>query len=412
MASGMEGEVGIPVKIHVNARARESDPMPGLGMLDPDASRAAVSFHATIPGYEPTPLADLAGLASFLGINRLWVKDESQRFGLNAFKMLGASYAIGKLAARHLGLDPSSVGFQDLTAEARNLKSLTFATATDGNHGRAVAWTARMLGCPAVVYLPAGTARARIEAVKSEDAEAVVVQGTFDDAVRLVASHSRERGWTLLQDTAWPGYEKIPTLIMEGYTTLVAEAASRMEGVSPTHVMIQAGVGSLATGIFAGVQEHWGGVRPHFTVVEPLNAAPFFLSARAGGRQPRAAEGDLETIMAGLACGEASTLAWSALGTWADAFAVCEDDVARRGMRVLGNPVGKDARVVSGESGAVTTGMLFEVCTDPRLEDVRRVMGLGPESRVLLFSTEGDTDPLNYRQVVWGEFFDSGAGPT
>jgi diaminopropionate ammonia-lyase len=396
-------EVDIPVKIHVNARARETDPLPGLGVLDPGASRKAVSFHTTIPGYQPTPLVDLAGLPSFLGIGRLWVKDESQRFGLNAFKVLGASYAIGKLAARHLGLDPSSVSFQDLAAEARHLKSLTLATATDGNHGRAVAWTARMLGCPAVVYLPAGTARARVEAIEREGARAVVVPGTYDDAVRLVASHSRERGWTLLQDTAWPGYEEIPALIMEGYATLVAEAASRMEGISPTHVMVQAGVGSLASGIFAAVQEHWGGSRPHFTVVEPVNAAPFFLSVQAGGQQPKAAEGDLETIMAGLACGEASTLAWPALGTWADAFAICEDDVARRGMRVLGNPVGKDARVVSGESGAVTTGMLFEVCTDPRLEDARHAMGLGPESRVLLFSTEGDTDPLNYRQVVWGE---------
>jgi diaminopropionate ammonia-lyase len=408
MASGRGTEVDVPVEVHVNARARESEPRPGLGVLNPDASRAAVSFHTTIPGYEPTPLVDLAGLASFLGIHRLWIKDESQRFGLNAFKVLGASYAIGKLAARHLGLDPSSVHFPELTAEARNVKSLTFATATDGNHGRAVAWTARMLGCPAVVYLPAGTARARVDAIEHEGAKAIVVQGTYDDAVRLVASHSRERGWTLLQDTAWPGYEEIPALIMEGYTTLVAEAASRMEGVHPTHVMVQAGVGSLASGILAAVQERWGHARPHFTVVEPVTAAPFFLSARAGDNQPKAAEGDLKTIMAGLACGEASTLAWPALGTWADAFAVCQDDVAHRGMRVLGNPLGKDLRIISGESGAVTTGMLFELCTDPRLEDARRAMALGPESRVLLFSTEGDTDPLNYRQVVWGEFFDKG----
>ena len=394
----------VPVRVQINHGARKSEPPPGLGLLDPEAVRAAVSFHRTMPGYAPTPLVHLAGLAEFLGLGRLWVKDESKRFGLNAFKALGASYAMGQLAARRLGLDPRSFRFQDISAGPAGLGSVTFATATDGNHGRAVAWTARQFGCRAVIYLPEVATRARVEAVEREGAEAVVVKGTYDEAVRLAASDSHERGWTLVQDTAWPGYEEIPTRIMEGYTTLVTEAASQMGGPAPTHVMVQTGVGSLATGILAAIHERWGADRPHFTVVEPVNAAPFFLSARADDGRVRTAEGDLHTIMAGLACGEASSLAWRALGTWADAFSICGDDVARRGMRVLGNPLGADGRVVSGESGAVTTGMLFELCTDPGLEAVRLSTGIGPGSRVLLFSTEGDTDPLNYRQVVWGKF--------
>jgi diaminopropionate ammonia-lyase len=393
-----------PISLQVNFTAREKEPPPGLGIIDPEAVRAAVSFHRTIPGYAPTPLVNLTGLAEFLGISRLWVKDESQRFSLNAFKVLGASYAMGRMLARRLSLNPRSFYFEDLLAGAHNLGSLIFATATDGNHGRAVAWTARRFGCKAVIYLPAGTANARIDAVEHEGAKAVVVEGNYDDAVRLAASDSRKQGWTLIQDTAWPGYQEIPTRIMEGYTALVVEAASQMEGQRPTHVMVQVGVGSLASGILAALHQQWGEDRPHFTVVEPVKAAPFFLSARAGDRRRRGVEGKLETIMAGLACGEASTLAWDALGTWADAFSVCEDDIARRGMRVLGNPLHADKRVISGESGAVTAGMLFELCKDPRLEDVRRSIGLGMDSRVLLFSTEGDTDPCNYRKEVWGDF--------
>ncbi len=240
------------------------------------------------------------------------------------------------------------------------IQDLTCITATDGNHGRAVAWAARQLGCRAVVYMPKGSAGVRLESIRSLGAEAEIIDGNYDDAVRLAADRARENGWLLLQDTAGPDYEDIPIRIMQGYLTLFEEAFEQMGGVMPSHVFIQCGVGSLAGSLQAYLVEKFGPQRPLLTIVEPTKAACYYQSIIAGDGQPRKVEGDLDTIMAGLACGEPNKISWNIIRDFADGFVACPDGVTIRGMRVLGNPLKGDDRVISGESGAVTLGLVVQ----------------------------------------------------
>jgi diaminopropionate ammonia-lyase len=343
-----------------------------------------------------------------LGIARIWIKDESHRFGLQAFKSLGASFGLACALTERLGLTARESGAADwgeLLAQRQRIddEAITVVTATDGNHGRGLAWVARELGCEAVVYMPLGTSGARFDAITALGADASIISGSFDDAVALAADQADLNKWILVQDTAWPGYEDIPRCIMQGYTTLLDEALEQLHGDIPSHVFVQCGVGSLAGAMAAHLHEHLGDARPVFAVVEPVEAACCYQSMAAHTGERQHLDGGMDTIMAGLACGTPSAIGWNILRDYADVFISCEDEVSRRGMRLLANPHGRDPVVTSGESGAVTLGLvacLLGECMRKEHYEAVTALGLGHRSRVLLISTEGATDPLSYAHIV------------
>ncbi|NER79283.1 MAG: diaminopropionate ammonia-lyase [Leptolyngbya sp. SIO1D8] len=358
-------------------------------------------FHRSLPNYTPTPLVNLSQLASLLGIKKLFIKDESHRFDLNAFKVLGASYAIAKYLAEVIGLEDKELEFNKIIANKTKYNDLTFVTATDGNHGRAIAWVAKLFGCESVVYMPKGSSQARLEAIRGSGAEASITMQNYDDTVIHAKQMAQEKNWVLLQDTSWEGYEKVPQHIMQGYFTLITESLVQETDVWPTHVFLQAGVGSLAASIVAYLCNCTDRPTPRFIIVEPQGAPCLYESIKQGNGNAFRVAGDLPTIMAGLACGEPSRIGWEILKNYANAFLTCSDDVARRGMKVLGNPIRGDQQVISGESGAVTLGALFEVLSSNHFQAIKDSLNLNSDSIVLLFSTEGDTDPEIYRNTVW-----------
>lgn len=367
--------------------------------LCPAATEAPWAFHHTLPDYAPTPLVRLPGLARALGVGEVLVKDESHRFGLNAFKGLGGIYALARAAGEVLGLaGPPTWESLQTPAARQALAGVEFVTATDGNHGRGVAWAARRLGCRAHVYLPAGSVPARAQAILDAGAvEAEILPLSYDDTVAHAARLAREKGWRLIQDTSWPGYEDVPAWIVQGYTTMAREAAEQLEELGlarPTHVFLQAGVGAMAGGVLGYLAARYGEAAPDFLIAEPEDIPCIYASAQAG--QPRRVEGQAGTIMAGLNCGTPCSLTWPVLRDLARWYAACPDAVAEEGMRLLGRPHPGDPAVVSGESGAVTAGLLARLAQSPLRQD----LGLGEDSVVLLFSTEGDTDPEHYRQVL------------
>ena len=363
-------------------------------------------FHRSFPMYAPTPLAVLPETAKMLGIGEIYVKDESHRFGLNAFKVLGGSYAMGNILAKRLGKPLSETGYAVLTApETRNtLGDITFITATDGNHGRGVAWTSNTLGQKSVVHMPKGSAEERLNNIRACGAHADIIDGNYDDAVRLSRKEAEENGWVVVQDTSWEGYEEIPAWIMEGYCTMGLEAYEQLPQ-KPTHIFLQAGVGSMAGAIAALFASIYQEDRPKIIIVEPNNADCFYRTAKADDGNLHTVTGDMQTIMAGLACGEPCPLAWEILKDCADHFIAFPDWAAAKGMRILGNPLGRDDRVISGESGASAFGCMAAILTQPELAEMKRELELTETSRVLFFSTEGATDRENYRKIVWDGAF-------
>ncbi|MCC0638736.1 MULTISPECIES: diaminopropionate ammonia-lyase [unclassified Clostridioides] len=368
------------------------------------------NFHKSFPQYKETPLANLEGLAKKLGVAGVYVKDESYRFGLNAFKVLGGSYSMGKYLAQRLDTDISELGYEKLTSDEikEKLGEITFFTATDGNHGRGVAWTANKLGQKSVVLMPKGSSEFRLNKIKGEGADASITDLNYDDAVRLANDYAEaDDHGVMVQDTAWDGYEEIPAWIMQGYGTMAQEAIEQLKeyGVDrPTHVFVQAGVGSLAGAVQGYVASIYDEC-PITVVVEADEADCYYKSAEAGDGKPRFVGGDMPTIMAGLACGEPNTIGFEVLKNHAAAFVSAPDWVSAKGMRTLGNPLNGDEKVISGESGAVTTGLLIAAMEREDLADLRRDLKLDENSRVLLISTEGDTDPDKYRSIVWdGEY--------
>ncbi len=371
------------------------------------------NFHKSFPQYVPTPLVHLKGLASALGVSDIYVKDESKRFDLNAFKVLGGSYCIGRYIAQRLGLPLDELSYQQLSSQAVRevLKDLTVVTATDGNHGRGIAWIAAQLGIKSVVYMPKGSAQERLNHIRALGAKAEITDWNYDDTVRFANKQAAEQGWVLVQDTAWEGYEEIPAWIMEGYTTLALEAVEQLGGVPPTHIFLQAGVGAMAGALAGFFADYYGPDCPIITVVEPNQADCMFRTAQAADGRLHKVTGDLATIMAGLACGEPCRIGWEILDTCAANFLSVPDYVAAKGMRVLGNPVGNDIRMTSGESGAVTIGLVAEVMTRQNLHDLKKTLCLDQYARILCISTEGDTDQHNYRTIVWDGAYASGETP-
>ena len=369
----------------------------------------AQAFHRSFPQYAVTPLAELPGMAKRLGLGSLAVKDESYRFGLNAFKVLGGSFAMGRYIAQELGRDVSQVDYGYLTSGKlkEEFGQATFFTATDGNHGRGVAWAANKLGQKAVVHMPKGSAKSRFDNIAKEGAQVTIEEVNYDDCVRMAAAEAAqtEHG-VVVQDTAWEGYEDIPAWIMQGYGTMAGEAAEQL-GERPTHVFVQAGVGSLAGAVVGDFVNQYPDNPPKFIVMEAQIADCLYQGAVAGDGKPRIVGGDLQTIMAGLACGEPNTIGWDILRNHVDAFLSCPDWVSAKGLRMLAAPVKGDPAVCSGESGAVGMGVISTLMEDDAYQELREALGLDGSSKVLLFSTEGDTDPDKYREIVWG-----GAYPT
>ncbi len=385
-----------------------------LDILTTKEAEKARAYHKSFKEYEPTPLVSLPNLADYLGIDKLFVKDESSRFGLNAFKVLGASYAIGRYLAEKLGKDISEITYEELRSDEvrKKLGDITFTTATDGNHGRAVAWAAKQLKQKAVVYMPKGSDPVRLKNIQDLGAEATITDLNYDDAVRLAEKNAEEHGWVIVQDTAWVGYEDIPTWIMQGYATLAVEALEQLKeqgAAAPTHVFLQAGVGSFAGGVLGFLASNLGEKMPKITIVEPEKANCIYQSAKIGDGKAHNVTGDLDTLMAGLACGEPNTISWELLRDYVAAYVSCPDYLAATGMRVLATPLKGDDVVISGESGAVTTGLLhllMESETGNPVE-LRKQLGLNEDSIVLLVSTEGNTSPRAFRDAVWyGEYND------
>lgn len=383
-------------------RTHGTEPKTSLDGYSLQQAEAVREFHKSFPMYAPTPLASLPETATALGIENIYVKNESFRFGLNAFKVLGGSYAIGNYLAGRLGRTLAETGYDVLTAPEtrKELGDITFITATDGNHGRGVAWTANTLGQKSVVHMPKGSVAERLNNIRLAGAEADIIDGNYDDAVRLSRKEAEENGWVIVQDTSWEGYEQIPAWIMQGYCTMGLEAYEQLPQ-KPTHIFLQAGVGSMAGTIAALFASIYGEDRPKVVIVEPNNADCFYRTAAANDGKTHIVTGEMKTIMAGLACGEPCGLAWDILEDYADYFVAFPDWAAAKGMRILGNPMGRDDRVISGESGASAFGCMAAILTEPELAELKQELGLNETSRVLFFSTEGDTDRENYRKIVW-----------
>ncbi|QFY62991.1 diaminopropionate ammonia-lyase (plasmid) [Rhizobium grahamii] len=344
-----------------------------------------------------TPLVALPNLADKIGVASIHVKDESHRLGLGSFKALGGSYAVIRLvldkATEKLRrqVDVAELATPEVASVAA---TMTFACATDGNHGRSVAQGAQLVGARAVVFVHAGVSDERVAAIARFGAEMVRVDGTYDESVKEAARVAEKHGWTIVSDTSWPGYERIPGLVMQGYTAIVREALRALPE-PPTHVFVQAGVGGIAAAVAGHLSVALGDERPIFTVVDPARAACIFESAKAG--HPVSVPHGEPTVMAMLECYEPSLVAWRILSRVADAFMTLDEEDAIAVMRRLARPLSGDPAIVAGESGGVGLAGLMKAASDP---DIRTALGLGPQSRVLTINTEGATDPEKYAEIV------------
>jgi len=345
-------------------------------------------------GYAETPLHTLSDIAREIGVGGLWLKDESPRFGLGSFKALGGAYAVYRVLA---GLIETETGARDVTsADLRSgkysefTKGVTVVTATDGNHGKSVAWGAQQFSCTCKIYIHAEVSQGRADAIAAYGAEMIRTSGDYDQSVRQADSDAAENGWHVVSDTSYPGYMEIPRHVMQGYTVLADEAARQMADVVPTHVFLPGGVGGVAAAITAQLWRAWSGTRPRFVIVEPDAADCLYQSALAG--KPANSSGDLETVMACLSAGEVSLLAWEVLAEAGDAFMILQDKTIAPTMRRLA-----DDGIVAGESGAASLAGLAAAMGDPA---IRTGLALDEDSQVLVLSTEGATDPEIYQKLV------------
>jgi len=362
-----------------------------------EGAAEAERYLARRDKHAETPLQALPALAAELGVGAVHIKDEGFRLGLGSFKALGGAYAVTRLvleeAARQRG---RAFGIADVQApEVRAVANrMTFACATDGNHGRSVAQGAALVGATSVIFVHAGVSDARVAAIARFGAQMIRVAGTYDDSVTEAARVSVEKGWTVVSDTSWPGYERIPGLVMQGYTALVREAL-RQIGDPPTHVFVQAGVGGVAAAVAGHLAIVFGDRRPTFVVVDPARAACIYETAKAG-RPVKIAHG-APTVMAMLECYDPSPLAWRVLSRVADGFMTVDDADAIAVMNRLARPAGSDPPIVAGESGGAGLAGAIRAATDP---EMRAKLGLTASSRLFVINTEGATDPARYAKLV------------
>jgi len=380
-----------------------------LSFLNEDVAKKVLKFHSSFEQYEETPLVELKELAKYLGLKDLFVKDESHRFGLNAFKVLGGSFTIGQYIANKLGKNIEELPYKTLISDEikKELGEITFITATDGNHGRGIAWTAEQLKQKAIVYMPKGSAQERVDKIRAHGAFCEVTEMNYDDTVRFCNDLAEKNGYVMVQDTSWEGYEDLPRWIMQGYMTMAYEAYLKLkeQNKKPTHIFLQAGVGSLASAVTGFFSSIYPDDKPVITIVEPDKAACLYKTAKADDGKLHPVTGEMNTIMAGLACGEPVTIGWGVLHANCENFLSVPDATAAHGMRVLGNPLKGDERIISGESGAATAGVVSQIMKLEELKEMKEKLRLDENSVVLCFSTEGDTYFDHYRDVVWNGLY-------
>lgn len=370
-------------------------------MLGRNAPGEVRPYLSLWPEFRATPSFHMRGLANELGLGSLFVKDEGTRLNLGSFKALGGAYAVMRLVHRHVEERLGRVVAIEelLAAHARLIAAeLTVGCATDGNHGRSVAAGARLMGCRSVIFIHSNVSEARTDSLRSYADTVIRVAGTYDDSVDEALRVCNERGWLVVSDTSWPGYETTPVVVAQGYTVLAEEALKQIAAYgdeSPTHVFLQAGVGGFAAAIACYLTDRLDPDRPKFVIVEPDRAACLRESFQHGSIV-RIAERE-PTIMAMLECYQPSLVAWRVLQSCADAFQSIDDEAAKDAVRVLARPRGQDPSIVAGESGAAGLAGLIVASRDAELRDV---LELGPQSRVLVVSTETATDPASYDAIL------------
>lgn len=367
-------------------------------ILNDDAFHMAQATISAWPGYRETPLHALPALARAAGVAALHYKDEGDRFGLGSFKALGGAYAVARLLARETarrtgGAEPSIEAI--LRGDhADVVAGITVCCATDGNHGRSVAWGARTFGCACRIFIHATVSDARKAAIEAFGAQVTRTAGNYDDSVRAAQDAATREGWFVVSDTSYPGYVDVPKDVMQGYELMAAEALAALDQ-PPTHIFLQTGVGGMAAAVAAYFKRRFGPDRPTIILADPERSACWIESLRAGA--PTAVHGDLDTIMAGLACGEVSLIAWDILRDTADAAISVADAAAIDVMRRLASPAGGDPPIVAGESAVAGLAALLAVAGDVQ---ARERIGLGPDARALVIGTESDTDPALYQTLV------------
>jgi len=370
-------------------------------VLSADGLATARAVIGAWPGYKPTPLITLPGLAQAAGVAGLYYKDEAHRFGLKSFKPLGGAYAVARMLMRELPtyIKQEAVTIDDLLGGrfVKEISDFTVTAATDGNHGRSVAWGARMFGCRCVIFINEAVSEGREKAIASYGAEVRRNPGSYDDAVRKAQSTAQEEGWFVIPDTSEDASALAPRDVTQGYAVMAAEAIEQLpcEVAKPTHIFLQAGVGGMAAATCAQFWQAFGKDRPKTILVEPVNAACWFASLKSG--RPIVIDGDLDSLMGGLACGEVSRVAWEILSSGADVMMTIEDGAAADCMRILAEATHGDTVIVAGESGVAGLAGLLIAAGDGNL---RKKLQLDENSHVLVFGTEGATDPETYADIT------------
>ena len=390
----------ISIKLYHNPHANPAIPYSAecQAVLSEQAFTITQQHISQWPGYAPTPLQSLKGLAQATQVAQIHYKDESQRFTLNSFKALGGAYAVMRLLLNHIQTQTAdtNITVNDLlSGKYRQLtEQITVSCATDGNHGRSVAWGAQLFGCRCVIYIHATVSDNRKQAIEKYGAEVVRTAGNYDDSVRKADQDAQHHGRIVVSDTSYEGYTDIPKDVMQGYTVMVDEIIQALEQL-PTHIFVQGGVGGLAAAVCAPFWQRFAEQRPRLIVVEPAKAACIFSSIQHGERVT--VSGDLDTLMAGLACGEVSLLAWEILKQGVDDVIIVNDQAAIDCMRLLATSINTDAPIVAGESAVAGLAGFIGAAQDPEL---RSQLGLNQESRILFIGSEGDTDTELYQQLV------------
>ena len=358
-----------------------------------------LEFHRQLPEYSITPLHSLNALSKKLGVNRIWVKDESHRFGLKSYKALGGSFAIARFLQQRYDLE--DLHFEQLHAtNFPDSEEIVFATMTDGNHGLGVAYIVSKLGYESQIYVPKEMVSARIEAIEKVGGTVTIFEGGYDDAARQIAKDAEEYGWKVISDTAWENYTQIPEWIIAGYSTIFEEVKEQLAWDVPTHIFIQAGVGSLASSLIQYFRTVYESDGIKIIITEPDCANCFYHSAQINDGKAHNYPGKVDTMMAGLACAEPNPIAWPVIRDGADFMLSCSDKISALGMRSYYHPEKSDPIIISGEAGAVTFGALIEMCRNPNYSAIKEKLELNSKSKILLVNTEGATDPVNFEKVI------------
>ena len=365
-------------------------------VLNQETAQQSKHWLSSWPLLNPqgTPLWDMTGTAKALGIQSLWIKDESKRSDLGSFKALGAPNALINLILKHFPtLDPEKI----LLGEYRDqLAEFAVVSATDGNHGRALAAAAQASGCPCTIVIHAQVSQEREDAIAAYGATMVRITGNYDESVEEADRIAKQHGWTVVSDTSYEGYTEIPRDVMQGYGVMAAETVAQLEAKqqAPTHIILQGGVGGLAAGVFSYFWEQYGAHRPTFIVVEPSQADCLYQSAIQA--KPASATGSVDSVMAGLACGETSQIAWAFLQPSVDHFALIDDQDAIEAMKQLAHGEHGDTPIVGGESGVAGLALLNQLAKQGQLQEI----GINSESSVLIFNTEGATAPALFQELT------------